>query len=203
MEITALLLAGGLSKRMGRDKAFLTYKGKTFLRNILESIQPYVDKIILSINKSEDLYLNELSGIDREIRFVKDKDRYRGPLNAVVSCSSEISTKYFFLLTVDTPLFKGELIPFLKNKISDYDCVIPVVNGKYQPLNTIYNSKSLSIANQVYTLEKKDAIFDWVKRLNVKYIYDDELRKIDKNLGSYFSVNTPDNYETLLKCYND
>jgi len=203
MEITALLLAGGLSKRMGKDKAFLIYKGKTFLRNILESVQPYVDEIILSINKSEDLYLKELKGINKKIKFVKDRDIYGGPLNAIVSCAPEINTKYFFLLTVDTPLFKGELIPFLKDKISDYDCVIPVVNGKYQPLNTIYNSKSLSIANQVYAVEKKDAIFDWVKRLNIKYIYDDELRKIDKNLGSYFSVNTPYNYETLLKCYND
>ena len=201
MGTTAVLLAGGQSKRMGKDKAFLKYKNKTFLRLILEEIEDYVDEIILSINKDENLYKDEIKGINKDIIFVKDIDSYAGPLNAVVSCADKIKQDKFFLLTCDTPLFKGELIPYFNSLIENYDCIIPIINGKYQPINTIYKRETLEIAKNLYFDEKKDALFSWINRLNVKYVNEGEIKEVDKILGSYFSINTPKQYERLLNIF--
>ena len=199
MNITAVLLAGGQSKRMGRDKAFLKYRGETFLRIILKEIQDYVDEIILSINKPEDLYRDEIKFLNKPVKFVKDNDRFGGPLNAVVSCANEIETDSFFLLTCDTPLFKGELIPYFQSNIGNYDCIIPVINGKYQPINTIYKKYTLEVAKDTYFNQRKNSLFDWINRLNVKYVDEEEIKNIDKRLGSYFSVNNPKQYQKLFE----
>ncbi|HHG74860.1 MAG TPA: molybdenum cofactor guanylyltransferase, partial [Persephonella sp.] len=58
MKISAVLLAGGQSKRMGKDKAFLQLNGKTFLRIIAEKLSIYCDQIIVSGNKEKKLYLS-------------------------------------------------------------------------------------------------------------------------------------------------
>jgi len=199
VSITAVLLAGGQSKRMGKDKAFLKYKGNTFLKIILKEIQDFVDEIILSINKPEDLYRDEISFLNKPVKFVKDIDKFGGPLNAVVSCANEIETDSFFLLTCDTPLFKGTLISYFQSTIENYDCVIPVINGKYQPINTIYKKDTLEVAKDTYLNQRKNSLFAWINRLNVKYVDEEEIKKIDKELGSYFSVNTPKQYQKLLE----
>ncbi len=199
MSITAVLLAGGQSKRMGKDKAFLKYKGNTFLKTILKEIQDFVDEIILSINKPEDLYRDEITFLNKPVKFIKDIDKFGGPLNAVVSCANEIETDSFFLLTCDTPLFKGKIIPYFQSILEDYDCIIPVINGKYQPINTIYKKNTLEIAKDIYFNQRKNSLFAWIDKLNVKYVYEEEIKIIDKALGSYFSVNTPEQYQKLLE----
>ncbi len=199
MSITAVLLAGGQSKRMGKDKPFLKYKGNTFLKTILKEIQDFVDEIILSINKPEDLYRDEITFLNKPVKFVKDIDKFGGPLNAVVSCANEIKTDNFFLLTCDTPLFKGNIIPYFQSILEDYDCILPVINGKYQPINTIYKKNTLEIAKDIYFNQRKNSLFAWINKLNVKYVYEEEIKIIDKALGSYFSVNTPEQYQKLLE----
>lgn len=199
MGITGVVLAGGQSKRMGEDKAFLNYKGKTFLRHILEEIDKFVDDIVISINKPVNLYENEIKNLKKPVKFVKDIDKFAGPLNGIVSCAESIKSDKFFLLTCDTPLFNGKLIPFFQSLLEDYDCVIPVIDGKYQFLNTIYSKKSLEVAKNLYLKEMKNSLYAWVKNLKVKYIEEKDIKNIDKNLGSYFSVNTPQQYKLLLE----
>jgi molybdopterin-guanine dinucleotide biosynthesis protein A len=199
--ITSVLLAGGRSKRMGRDKAFLQYNGKTFLRNILEKLDKFSSQIIISINRDIEDYRNEIVGLEHKIKFVKDKDRYEGPLNAIVSCSPYIENNYIFLSTCDTPLINVELIFYLYKKLKEneknVDCLIPVINGKYQPLNTFYLKKTLKLAEESY-LQGNKSLFSWIDKLKKMYIYDNELSKFDKNLLTYFSINTPELYKKLL-----
>ena len=99
------------------------------------------------------------------------------------------------MATVDTPLLNPELIDFYKEKISDYDCILPVINGKYQPLNTLYKKDALEKAKEVYNSSK--SLMSWIDKLNCLKLYEDEISKIDKNLFSYWSINTKDEYERL------
>jgi len=194
-KISCILLAGGQSKRMGKDKAFLKLDGQTFLKIIVKKLYEKCDEIILSINKDEEIYQKELNEFLNKITFIKDKNPYDGPLNAVVSVADSINNPYVFIATVDTPLLNPELIDFYKEKISDYDCILPVINGKYQPLNTLYKKDALEKAKEVYKSSK--SLMSWIDKLNCLKLYEDEISKIDKNLFSYWSINTKDEYEKL------
>jgi len=145
-KISCILLAGGQSKRMGEDKAFLKLDGQTFLKIIVKKLYEKCDEITLSINKDEEIYQKELNEFLDKITFIKDKNPYDGPLNAVASVADSINNPYVFIATVDTPLLNPELIDFYKEKISDYDCILPVINGKCQPLNTLYKKDALEKA---------------------------------------------------------
>jgi len=122
---SCVLLAGGQSKRMGEDKAFLKLGGQTFLKIIVKKLYEKCDEIILSINKDEKIYQKELNEFLNKITFIKDKNPYDGPLNAVMSVSDSINNPYVFIATVDTPLLNPELIDIYKEKllsIYEEDC---------------------------------------------------------------------------------
>jgi len=131
-----------LKERMGRDKAFLKFKDGTFLRNILESVSKRCDEIVIVGNKDEYLYLNEAKGIKKNIYFTKDIHPYEGPLNGIISALPFVNGERVFIATCDTPLISPEIIDLLNDEINGFDAVIPVINGKFQPLNTIYKKRA-------------------------------------------------------------
>jgi molybdopterin-guanine dinucleotide biosynthesis protein A len=200
--ISSILLAGGQSKRMGRDKAFLKYKNKTFLRHILEKLDRFSSQIILSINKEEAIYKSELEGIKAEIKFVKDIHKHAGPLNAVVSCSPFVKNKYLFIATCDTPLISLEVVNFLFEKLKEnenkFDCVTPIINGKIQPLNTFYLKKSLKYAEESYKRGNK-SLLSWLDKLKKLEISENELKSLDPDFKTFLSINTPEMYQFLLE----
>lgn len=202
MNITTVLLAGGLSKRMGgNDKAFLKLGNKTFIRIILETVSSVSNQIIISTNKDKEIYKEAIKNINSKIIFVKDIEKYKGPLNAVVSCEPYIENDTVFLTSCDTPFLKKEVISLLAKKLNGYDCLIPSINGRHQSLNTVYTKKSFKIAKNVYFEEKKDALFSWIDKLNKKIIYEEEIKGFDKNLLSYLSINTPELYKKALDIF--
>lgn len=200
-EITTILLAGGQSKRMGKDKAFLKLNGKTFFRIIIEKISKYSNQIIISTNKDKNLYLPDISDLTIHPLFVKDKNLYSGPLNGIISCIPYVKNKFIFIATCDTPLLNPDLIPFLLDKINNYDAVIPVINEKKQFLNTIYTKNALNIANNLYSAGKR-SLYAWTNLLNVKEIHQKELEAVKNSLLSYWSINTPEDYTRLLDIWH-
>ncbi|WP_293444311.1 molybdenum cofactor guanylyltransferase [Persephonella sp.] len=202
MKISAVLLAGGQSKRMGRDKAFLQLNGKTFLRIIAEKLSRYCDQIIVSGNKEKELYLSQLRGIKSQIDFVKDKNPFTGPLNGIVSCRKKIKNEIVFISTCDTPLLNEEIIPYLSGKIDVYDAVIPIVNNKEQFLNTVYKKSALDRGERLYT-EGVRSLYKWVNHLKILKISEKEIKYIDKHIYSYWSINRPEDYERIKNLWKE
>ncbi len=203
MNITGLVLAGGQSKRMGKDKAFLKFQNKTFLKNILEALDKYCNQIVIVVNKDKSIYKNEIEGIKSEIAFVKDKYPYEGPLNGILSSLEIIKNKFAYITPCDTPLLNPEIIPYFYEMINGYDAVIPEIKGKIQPLNALYKKEALENSRSVFEKENKKSLMAFLEKIKVKYLNEEQIQKIDKNLHSYFSVNTPESYQTLLQIQTD
>jgi molybdopterin-guanine dinucleotide biosynthesis protein A len=198
MNIDCIILAGGQSKRMGRDKAFLPFKNKTFLRNILESLDGFCLRFIIVVNKDFSLYKKEVENLKSKVIFVKDIDPYSGPLNGIVSASNYVSTDKIFIGTCDTPILNLDLLKNLYKEIDDFEAVIPEIDGKLQPLNTFYKKDSLKKAEELYIKGKK-SLMSWLDNLNYKTINKEYIKKYDENLLTYKSINTPESYQWLLK----
>lgn len=193
--ISCILLAGGQSKRMGTDKAFLDYKGKPFILVIVNKLFKKCDEIVIVVNKDKAIYEEVLKDYLSKIKIVKDKNPYDGPLNGIVSAYEHITNENIFIATVDTPFLEENLIDYYKGLIKGYDCVIPDIDGKLQPLNTLYTKKALEKAISIY--KNKKSLMAWIDSLNCLKITKEDIEKVDKNLGSYFSINTPESYKKL------
>nr|WP_242462912.1 molybdenum cofactor guanylyltransferase [Persephonella atlantica] len=202
MSIDSIILAGGESKRMGRDKAFLPLCGKPFIQIVAEKLSNYSHRLIISTNKDESLYTEYLKDIDAQIIFVKDKNPYSGPLNGIVSCLDVLSADLVFISTCDTPLLEEKLIPFFTDSIDSFQAVIPEVKGKLQFLNTLYEKSAINAAENLYKKGVR-SLHRWVESINALKIDQKEVEEIDPNLYSYWSINTPEDYQRIKKLWKE
>ncbi len=196
-KVDCIILAGGQSKRMGRDKAFLPFRNKTFLRNILETLDKYCGKFIIVVNKDFSLYQKEIQNLNSEIILIRDIEPFSGPLNGIVSAYPYVQSNTVFLATCDTPIINLNLIKNLYKEIKDCEAVIPVIDGKYQPLNTFYTKNALKKAKELYKQGKK-SLMSWVDSLKIKRINKEYIQKFDPEIFTYKSINTPESYKKLL-----
>lgn len=197
MNLDCIVLAGGQSKRMGRDKAFLPFKNKTFLRNILERLDGFCSRFLIVVNKNFSEYKKEIERLNSEIIFIKDIDPYSGPLNGIVSAHPYLKSENILIVTCDTPAVNISLLKDLLKQIDSYEAVIPEIDGKYQPLNTFYKKSALEKAVEIYNQGKK-SLMAWLDNLNYKTINKEYIQKFDKDLLTYKSINTPESYQWLL-----
>lgn len=103
-EYSLLLLAGGKSLRMGRNKAELLYQGKTFPEHMLEKIRG------LDIDK---WYISGCCAGNSRAQTVADVYTDRGPLGGIHACMQVIQTPYCLVLPVDAPLLPETVLEAL------------------------------------------------------------------------------------------
>ena len=197
MSLSSIILAGGKSSRMGRDKAFLPFKGKPFLRHILETLAPVSSEIIIVANKDKSLYEPLWQDLNVKVKFLTDKAPYEGPLNGIATASKAVSNEKVFIATCDTPIIKPEVINFLLTKLTGYEGVIPVVNQKFQPLNTVYTKQAINKAQSIFERGEK-SLMAWIKKLNVLSIEEKDILLYDPKLITYRSLNTPEDYQKFV-----
>jgi molybdopterin-guanine dinucleotide biosynthesis protein A len=134
--ITACILSGGKSSRMGVNKSLLDINGTSLIERTLELLDSVFSEVVISSNE-EELY--EFLG--KEI--IEDIYPDRGPLSGIHSALYSTKTEMNFFITCDMPFINKELINYLINIKSDKDIVLPKAEGRIQHLSGIYSKKIL------------------------------------------------------------
>jgi len=134
--ITAILLAGGKSSRMGTDKGFVHLNGSPFASHIIEAVRPLVGQImIVSTNTAYDVF---------KLKRVEDIIRDAGPLAGLFTALFYSETTYNLVLSCDIPLINGAV---LNQLIEGFDPETDVTqiqsNGKTMPLIAIYKKECM------------------------------------------------------------
>jgi len=187
LEITALVLAGGKSVRMGRDKSRLRLGDKTLLERVLESVAPLCGEVVLVTAKGQSL--DWLPG-GHTFKSVQDLHPERGPLGGLYAGLKASSPPYSVVVGCDMPFLNRRLLAFLAEQARTYDAVVPLVHGRPQPLHAVYSQRCLEAAEGL--LARKDAgLRDLMAAVNTKYVSQEEVARYDSRLTSFFNVNTP------------
>jgi len=132
--ITGIILAGGKSSRMGRDKGFVLFKGKLFIQHILEAMSPLVDNIIIvSDNTDYDAF---------NVTRTNDDIKNAGPLAGLYSGLNHTKTELNLVLSCDVPLITTEVLKKLVDAISiDTEIIQLKSNNRTMPLLAVYHKK--------------------------------------------------------------
>ncbi|MDO5336969.1 MAG: molybdenum cofactor guanylyltransferase [Eubacteriales bacterium] len=133
-ELSMLILAGGLSSRMGSDKCDLMYHGKTFLENQIEKGRR------LGIR---DILVSGYRGESCSSRIIPDRHRQCGPLGGLEASLREAQNKKCLVLGVDIPLVSvQELHRLLKASEDDTHAAILLQHGeRLEPLIGVYRTE--------------------------------------------------------------
>jgi molybdopterin-guanine dinucleotide biosynthesis protein A len=132
MTLTAVLLAGGESRRMGRDKAAIVFRGQPLWQRQLEllrSLRP--EKIFVSAR-------TEPSWLPFDTELLLDEPPSRGPLSGLTRALDQMQTSHLVVLAVDMPFMTSEQMRFLCGLAIVGRGLVPVVNDRAEPLAAIY-----------------------------------------------------------------
>ena len=132
MNFSAVLLAGGESRRMGKDKAILLFREKPLWQiqlDLLRKMQPA--EILVSARKDPTWRPDD-------VQFVSDDSPSRGPLSGLAASLIRIRTTHLFALAIDMPFMDEEHLRSLCGRIQPGRGVLPMIGDRAEPLAAIY-----------------------------------------------------------------
>lgn len=184
---TLAILAGGKSSRMGYNKALLPLKEKRFIDHIIEAGKDYKEIIIVA--NDDEPYKNYT------LRVVKDIIKGNGPLSGIHSALVNSNTENTLCIACDMPLMSRETLNKLGNMAGEYDVLVPRVEGRLQPLCSIYNRKILKTIEESL-LKSENKLQRLIGSFENKVIVED-IKESD-----FANINTREEYESLeeIKC---
>jgi molybdopterin-guanine dinucleotide biosynthesis protein A len=129
---SAVLLAGGESRRMGRDKATLEFDGQTLWQRQLELLRALgPEKIFVSARLPP-------SWLPNRVELLLDDPPSRGPLSGLAKASEAMQTTHLLALAVDMPFMTREELRRLWGYAQIGEGVVPVIRDTAEPLAAIY-----------------------------------------------------------------
>lgn len=188
MDISAVILAGGKSRRMnGNNKAYLTYKNKTFIENIIEKLNKF-DSIYVSVDEKSKYK-------DINLPLIEDEYKDIGPISGIYCALKNISSDYIFVVPCDMPMINEDLINSLLNNLSKDDKAVVFKDDKDRiyPLCAIYSRKSIS------EIEKMIQDNDYKLKNLVNNLKGKVISMKDENLNKsiFANINDPREYNRL------
>jgi molybdopterin-guanine dinucleotide biosynthesis protein A len=195
IEVSCIVLAGGESRRMGKDKRLLEIWGERFLERVLACARTLSPDVILSLREEGQRgALGEISGVTIAL----DEEAFQGPLQGICSALRQCSREYALVLPCDTPLPQVRLFRHLLLLAPTYDAVIPRIDGRIHPLHGVYRVRSMRRACREALSSGVREVREAVRSLEkVLYVPRAELEAHDPHLLSFLNVNTPEDLETL------
>jgi molybdopterin-guanine dinucleotide biosynthesis protein A len=141
--ITAIIIAGGKSSRMGRDKALLPFGGYSSLAQFqYQRLQKIFERVYLSAKCDK---------FDFDAKVIEDRYETSSPLVALLSIFETLEVDEVFVLSVDTPFVDKKVIHMLSHQCEkDVDVVVAKHSDRVQPLCAIYRRSILPLLYQHY-----------------------------------------------------
>jgi molybdopterin-guanine dinucleotide biosynthesis protein A len=136
MKISAVLLAGGESRRMGQDKATLLFRDKPLWQiqlDLLRKLRP--QEIFISARTDPPWRPNDVG-------FVADEAPSRGPLSGLTATLPRISTGHLLALAIDMPFMTEGYLQCLRDRVKAGCGVLPMIDGRAEPMAAIYPTRA-------------------------------------------------------------
>ncbi|MBE0425516.1 MAG: molybdenum cofactor guanylyltransferase [Nitrospirae bacterium] len=184
----ALILAGGENKRMPVIKAFIEVNRRRIIDSNVELLKRMFNRVIICTNNPE-LYF--YIGVP----MVGDIIDYRSPMTGIFSALTIPGISGLFVIACDMPFINAILVKYIVDKWKDeWDALIPIFKGKPQPLHGIYSKKIIKSMEKEIKHGRRSLI-EFLRKINVSYINDGEVRSIDPEGKSFVNINTLRDFE--------
>lgn len=183
-DCTAIIMAGGDSRRMGRDKATLPFADRTLIESVIATMQPLFPAIIVSVRQPRP-----------EIGWpqVCDMQADGGPLVGLVTALGSIATPWAFVVACDMPFVSPALVELLAEHRTQRQAVVPVVHGQLQPLAAFYATSCIPLMRASLSLGDK-SLSGAINHLNACYVDEAQMLRTDPQLRSFFDLDTPQDW---------
>jgi len=194
LKVTAIVLAGGGSSRMGFNKALMKLGEETVIERTVKPLLEVFEEVMI-ITDTPEVY-SFLKGV----AFYSDAKELKERNSMIGIYTGLLRAKYpkAFVVACDMPLISKKLLIYMKQQLHDEDILIPVVNGFYEPLHAFYSKSCLPVFEDCINREKfkVTAAFQGFK---IKTVDEEFIRVYDKELQSFININTIEEYQRVCE----
>jgi molybdopterin-guanine dinucleotide biosynthesis protein A len=190
--VTAFAVAGGRSRRMGRDKALLPWAGATLLDHTLDRLRAVCDDVRILCGP-------EARYAERGLPLVRDALPDAGPLAGVLAGLDALggdagaARAAALFLAIDLPVVPPALLVRLLGLLAGHDAVVPVLDAGPQPLCAVYAAGCAdSIRRRLARGERKMTCF-WPD-VRVREVGAERLREFGDPQALFLNLNSPRDY---------
>lgn len=185
-EAVGFVVAGGRSRRMGRDKALLPWQGGTLLDHAAARLRAVCGQVRV------------LSGPGSRYRdrgFPVDVDALAeaGPLAGLATALAVAAPRPALLLGVDMPFATPDLLAYLRDALSGWDAVVPSTEEGPEPLCAAYGPACLDPVRDALTAGERRMTSFW-PRVRVRTVTGAELARFGPPERLFRNVNDPSDY---------
>ncbi len=181
--VSAIIQAGGQSRRMGRDKALIDYQGQPIIAHVIKTLRTLSDDIVVVSNRS-DLYSSF------GVRVVADYDPPCGPLGGIAAGLQAVQHPLAVVVACDMPFLNVNLLRWLIDLADGYDAVVPQSGAEYEPLHAIYRRECYQpIVRRIERGERR--VISFFADVRLRSVPESEWRVFDPEGRSLVNLNTP------------
>ncbi|GHT83286.1 putative molybdenum cofactor guanylyltransferase [Betaproteobacteria bacterium] len=188
-DCTALILAGGHSRRMGCDKTALQFDGQSLLQRMVDLMQTLFPAVLVSVRQIR---------ADIDVAQVCDEIPDAGPLAGLCAGLARVETPWVFAVAADMPGLLPEVVEQLATCRKINQAVVPVINGFPQPLTAFYATSTLPALKAALARGERSVHASLIG-LNVCRVDETSLRRTDAQLTSFNDLDTPEDVAAWRK----
>ncbi len=197
-----IVLCGGMSRRMGRDKGSMSLNGKPLIIHVIETIAD-ADEIVLVLRDENQVetykkFLNDLKlPEDKNLKICTDILKDQGPLAGILTGFQHITSDRALVIPCDSPFISEVFVNrmFELSEDSNFDAYVPKwTDGKLEPLHSIYKKDVQFIIKKLLEDDVR-SVKMLISQLNVKFI---DVETLDISGRSFFNINQMNDLKDTL-----
>lgn len=189
--LTGIVLAGGQSRRMGRDKAFLPWGRTTLIEHVLERLRPVTDELIVAVKDARAF---------RHLPATVVEDAVPGAhaLGGLYTGLRAASHEVCFVCGCDMPLINPVLVSALAGLINGYHLVIPRSTRGLEPLHAVYRRSAVLPAIGQQVQRQRWDVLALVSQLRARIVEREVLQRVDPTGLCCTNLNTEKDYAQAI-----
>ncbi len=189
LPVTAAVLAGGRSMRMGVDKTLLDVDGEPLVAHVVESVRAICTHVIVVTNRPEAL---DAADLPADVPVLADEIAYQGPLGGLTTAMGAAEDDWVLAVAADMPWLEPDVIRALWDSRGGADVVVPVGEKGLEPLLALYRIEACLPAARAVLARGRRRVVAIFGELNVVEVPLEALRSADPELRSLVNINTPE-----------
>jgi molybdenum cofactor guanylyltransferase len=186
--VGAIVLAGGKSSRMGRDKALLPWAGTTLLNHVIGTVRQVTEPVVVVADVADKYDAPD------GIRVVGDRYPGKGPLGGVLSGLDRTGNGYHVVVGCDMPYLQPEVLRLLMDLAEGHKAAVPCIQGRMEPLCAVYHQSCRPVFRRLLQLDEL-SMQDAVQAPDFHRVSEDQIRRVDPDLRSFTNLNSLEEYE--------
>ena len=187
--VSAIILAGGQSRRMGCDKALIAFEGKPIIVHVIDTLRELSDDVLVVSNRSE-VYASFGA------RVVPDADPPSGPLGGISVGLAAAQHDLAIVVACDMPFLNTQLLRSLVERAVNVDAVVPLTGDRFEPLHAVYRRACLAAIN-LHLAGGDRRVISFFDEVQVKAVPETDWRLIDPTGRSLANLNTLDDLRQM------